>query len=60
MAANIVGAGLERSLQKTETKKHSRDELDNAPHTMVENHMAPLPRAKRRKAVSVFHFCVDK
>ncbi|KIJ89520.1 hypothetical protein K443DRAFT_126751, partial [Laccaria amethystina LaAM-08-1] len=53
MAANIVGAGLERSLQKTETKKHSRDELDNAPHTMVENHMAPLPRAKRRKAGQV-------
>ncbi|EDR09746.1 uncharacterized protein LACBIDRAFT_326329, partial [Laccaria bicolor S238N-H82] len=53
MAANIVGAGLERSLQKTETKKHSRDELDNAPHNMAENHMAPLPKAKRRKAGQV-------
>lgn len=58
MAANIVGAGLEKSLKKNETRKHCRDELDNAPHDMVQNHMAPLPKAKRRKAVSVFHFFI--
>jgi len=46
MVANIVGAGLERSLQKTETKRHFWDELYNAPDDMVENHMVPLPRAK--------------